>query len=142
MFGPYGTFGLPARQNDRDMLWVAGGIGVTPFLALLQAESAQPAPRPCIRFVWSVRHEADAVYLDEIRAAVETLPHVQFRLHISEREGYLTPASIATLFSVDGLGGMRVFLCGPLPMMRGLKAAMAEYGIARADMVSEEFALR
>ncbi|MQM29764.1 MAG: ferric reductase, partial [Candidatus Accumulibacter phosphatis] len=44
--GPYGRFDIARQQRGAQQIWVAGGIGVTPFLAWLEAQQAGPADAP------------------------------------------------------------------------------------------------
>lgn len=56
--GPYGHFTLPA--DNRPLVLLAGGIGVAPFVALLQACAQQGSQRP-IRLVYADRHAGQMV---------------------------------------------------------------------------------
>jgi predicted ferric reductase len=142
IFGPYGQFGNSVTSSTQPMLWIAGGIGITPFLALLEAEQQHTQSRPAIYFLWSVKREEDAVYLDQIRKQVEALPHVQFALHVSDRDGFLSANDLTRLFDRESLQGIRAFLCGPIPMMRSVRRHLKQAGLLESDIVSEEFALR
>ncbi len=53
--GPYGCFDLPQSLDGREQIWIAGGIGVTPFLAWLEALQARPEQAPDVDFYYSVR---------------------------------------------------------------------------------------
>src|SRR5690606_18917013 len=44
--GPYGRFSLAPDHSGRPQIWVAGGIGVTPFLAWLESLQDAPAQAP------------------------------------------------------------------------------------------------
>lgn len=142
IFGPYGQFGVPAQSNEHEMIWIAGGIGITPFLSLLEAERSYPQPRPKIRFLWSVKRGEDAVYLDRIHQYLKETSHVEFALHVSDRDGYLSPADMMRIFKIEHLNEMKIFLCGPIPMMHNLTRQLSQSGIPLSNIISEEFALR
>jgi predicted ferric reductase len=141
--GPYGRFGARRSLVQGPMLWVAGGIGVTPFLSLLQQEALQPpgggAP---ITFVWSVKRREEALYLAEIEQGTQGAPHVQFHLHVTEDDGYLTAEKLAQLRGQPGLASTSLFLCGPPAMMRSLGAGCRQLGLPRRSLITEEFAIR
>jgi predicted ferric reductase len=141
--GPYGRFGARRELVTGPMLWVAGGIGITPFLSLLEAEMRRPpGPHAPITFVWSVRNRGEAVYLGEIEQAAAALPHVHFHLHVADDAGYLTGARLAALCGEPSLAAQSAFVCGPPAMMHSLARQCRAQGLKPANFISEEFAMR
>lgn len=140
-FGSYGAFGARALASTGSALWVAGGIGVTPFLSLLRhIAEGKAASADDIRFIWSVRDQADAIYLDEILTLTSSAPQVRFHLHVTATDGLLTAERLAAL--TDSLTTCRILLCGPPPMMHALTTQLVGRGVRRSRIISEEFALR
>lgn len=143
IYGSYGTFGARGLAAGGDALWVAGGIGVTPFLSLLRhLAQGGGAHTGRILFVWTVRERVDAVYLEEIQTLAARLPGLRFHLHVTATDGPLTAARLEALAGERTLGQNRVLLCGPPPMMRALTVQFVARGVRRSQIVSEEFALR
>jgi predicted ferric reductase len=141
--GPYGRFGARRRLVQGPMLWVAGGIGITPFLSLLQQEVLPPTEgRAPIMFVWSVKRREEALYLAEIQQGIQAAPHMQFYLHVTEEDGYLTAEKLAQLSGQPRLAPAAMFLCGPPAMMRSLGAQCRKLGLPRRSLITEEFAIR
>lgn len=140
--GAYGIFGARALAGG-EAIWVAGGIGITPFLSLLRhlAERDTHAAGRTV-LVWSVRDASEAVYLEEIRALVARIPGMVFHLHTTSAGGRLTAQRLGALAGAVAPGEMRVLLCGPLPMMRELTTQLSAQGVRRSRIISEEFALR
>jgi len=64
--GPYGRFGERYLKHDQDMVWIAGGIGITPFLSLAKHESLFPMGRN-INLIWAVDNKEDAFHGHEIK---------------------------------------------------------------------------
>ncbi len=62
--GPYGGF-LSYRPTGRKVLFVAGGIGITPFRGILD-DLARPAAD--VTLIYRARSPEDAVFLDELSA--------------------------------------------------------------------------
>ena len=62
--GPYGRFN-PLRGEARQV-WVAGGIGITPFLSVLR--SMEPGHGKTVRLCYCVRTAAEALFLEELVA--------------------------------------------------------------------------
>ena len=143
LWGPYGGFGKTYLGQGGDLVWVAGGIGVTPFLDLLRHELQQGTS--CdrrIAFVWSVARAEDAVYQDEIEAACAQLPQIAFHLHITATDGLLTAKKLASLRGGQGAEGASFMLCGPPTMMHALRSQLRALGVPGVAIVMEEFGLR
>jgi ferredoxin-NADP reductase len=71
--GAFGTF--LAERPAAPQLWLAGGIGITPFLALLRAGPLSQETR----LVYLYRAEADAAFLQELRALAERDPQLSLQ---------------------------------------------------------------
>jgi predicted ferric reductase len=130
--GPYGRFDY-RRGGDRQ-LWLAGGIGITPFLAFVHAVG----PEYNVRLIWTVRDEPEAAYRDEIETALAERPDVRFYVHATSVSGHLR---LADLDLVDP-PGLSVYICGPVPMRDAFIAQLLEIGVARERIHYEEFSLR
>jgi predicted ferric reductase len=143
VYGPYGMFGAKYLQAQQPMIWIAGGIGITPFLSMLQFETTRKgAPSQPICFIWAVTDEQDAVYLDEITALQQCIPHLEFHLHISSIKGRLTSKTLQELLGDVRLRESMIFMCEPIPMMRSLTIQLTTHNISRSKIITEESALR
>ena len=85
--GPFGGFDY--RLGGRDQVWIAGGIGVTPFLSWIRSIDDGFDRDVC--FYYSVAHPEDALYIDEIRAASARHPSLRVRLVSADTDGRLKP---------------------------------------------------
>lgn len=135
LYGPYGRFGSDALGGDGAQLWIAGGIGITPFLAMLQ--STETSRLRDVHLIWSVRAEADAVYREELEGAIGAIPGGRFTLHVSGSAGRLEPGRHV----VPGRSP-RVLLCGPPEMTDDMIRKLRAAGVADHQMLAECFALR
>ncbi|MCG8351833.1 MAG: ferric reductase-like transmembrane domain-containing protein [Chloroflexales bacterium] len=143
VFGPYGAFGEKYRTTCGDMVWIAGGIGITPFLSMLQAEgTAAPTVQRALHVIWTVSAAADAVYHDEICAVQQAAPHISYQLHVSSASGRLSYDALVRLLGQPALAQSTIFICGPLPMMHTLRQQFLRHGKQRRAIITEEFALR
>ena len=125
--GPFGRFSH--RKGTRRQLWIAGGIGVTPFLSWMRALDEQPLRGPVDLFYTSAG--PDMPYTDEIKAIAAGCDLI--RVHIVDsRDGRLTAAQI--LASADGEkpAALSVFMCGPAGMTRNFQAEFRRAGIPAA----------
>ncbi|MFI6774847.1 PDR/VanB family oxidoreductase [Nocardia sp. NPDC050412] len=108
---------------------IAGGIGITPMLAL--AAAAQRSGRPW-RLIYTGRDESAMAYLRELREHYSdaVLPH-----H-SVRAGRLDVAALLA----DSTPGTAVLACGPAGLIAAAEDACA--GLEAVDVFAERFVAR
>lgn len=136
VYGPHGMFGQRGVFGETQ-IWVAGGIGITPFLSMLQAEVHRPRAS-CVHMIWAVRQHEDAIYTQEMHDIAMHAPHITIHIH----QGVLTAATIAQMTGHTITPTTTILLCGPIPMMRGLRSQWHDCGIAPHQILSEEFGMR
>lgn len=137
--GPYGAF-LSQRDPRRAQLWIAGGIGITPFLAALAAPTDTPAGTP-IDLV-HVRRGRDVGVHALLPQSGPRLP-ASVRIHDLPSD----TADAAQLWAdiVERTGsptGRQVFMCGPPPLVDALRARLLAAGVAAQDIHDERFDFR
>lgn len=131
--GPFGRF--LSNSADRPELWIAGGIGITPFIAALRA---QPRTQPTT-LIYLYRTAADAAFLEELGQLAAT--DAKFEL-IGEATGNSPPDAAALLAKVERLPERHVYLCGPPGMVDALSARLVELGVAPRCIHNERFDFR
>jgi len=131
--GPYGAF--DRRRGGPRQVWLAGGIGITPFLAMAADLDAETD----VLLVWSVRTAEEAVYRRRLEDAARTAPGLEFRLHQTSALGHVRIGALGP----DGWVRERsYFICGPVPMRLDLLRQLKELGVPRSRVFFEEFRLR
>jgi predicted ferric reductase len=131
--GPFGNF-----LHDRPkapQLWVAGGVGITPFLAVLRHA---PVVDPTT-LIYLYRNAADAVFLDELRSIAAAQPAFEL---INEATGDSAPDFDSLLTRVTRLTERRIQVCGPPAMTTLLTSALRRRGIAADSMRLDRFDFR
>lgn len=131
--GPFGSF--LAEPHDSPELWIAGGIGITPFIAALRA-SLRSTPTTLIYFY---RTASDAAFLEELELLAQTDPNFQL---VSEATGDRTPTVEASIVGVPDLNGRRAYVCGPPAMVDAMTRRLVELGIPRSRIHYERFDFR
>ena len=138
--GPYGRF-FPDREADGEhgkQLWIAGGIGITPFLG--RARWISGRQRRCdVRLVYCVQDEARARFLEELNAISETLEGFQVIPHFFYRQGPLDAGFLVT--HVPDLVEREAFVCGPPGLNTLAKRLLIGVGVGRKRIHTEEFEL-
>jgi len=131
--GPFGDF--LTKAGDARQLWVAGGIGITPFVAALRAGAIPPQTA----LIYLVRTGADAPFLDEIRQIAGQCPELQF---IAQASGAALPDLDALLAQVDSIDRRQVHVCGPAALVERLRPRLLARGVPPEHIHSESFDFR
>lgn len=129
------------RSGGHRQVWIAGGIGITPFRSWIRTFSTKPALEFDIDFYYTVRNEDEALFLDEIATVAAHYP--TFRPHItySEREGSLTMEQIAAS-CIGPLSAREVYMCGPSEMIENFQRAQRKLGVPSHHIHFEHFDFR
>lgn len=134
--GPYGR--LFPSDEPRRQLWIAGGIGITPFLGRARHLDRLGDPVD-IRLVYCVQDEARARFLDELEDIAGRLPGFSVTPHLFYRQGPLDDGFLQQ--HCPDRGERAWFICGPDPLMRLARRLALSNGVARRDIHTEEFDL-
>jgi predicted ferric reductase len=134
--GPFGRFDY--HQGGDQQIWIAGGVGVTPFLSWIR--SLDDSFDRSVDFWYSVDHESDALFHDEIVAAAAKHPTFHAHLAVSSRDGHLTAERAAG--DLDVRKATWVFMCGPPPMTTALQKGFESLGVPRDQVRFEHFSVR
>jgi len=139
-YGPYGKFGEKFLFEDKDMIWIAGGIGVTPFLSMLKYEKISKKNK--INFIWVSKDEKDVIYDKEIKEMIKNKNNIDYRLWLSKDRGRISAESAIKLFkSKETLSNKLIFICGPNQMMMELADQFIKLGVKPRNIVFEDFNL-
>lgn len=134
--GPYGRFDFSSRAERQ--VWVAGGIGITPFLARLEALAAQGgSTQPVDMFYCTAA--ADDGFIAHLRQLAEQA-RVRLHLLVTPRDGYLTSErlnnTVATLKDSD------IWFCGPASFGQALRQGLGALGLSERRFHQEAFEMR
>ena len=134
--GPFG--GFDHRLGGTEQIWVAGGIGVTPFMSWIRSMDATFART--VDFFYSVAHESDALYLEEIEQAHDAHPSFEPHVLYSDRDGQLTAER--ALAGRSSTSEVWVYMCGPPGMMKALSQGFHRLGVPTSHIRWEQFNIR
>ncbi|WPB55199.1 molybdopterin-dependent oxidoreductase [Xylophilus sp. GOD-11R] len=138
---PSGNFVIP-RHSAQPIVCVAGGIGITPFLSLL--ESLPDGDPLEMLLLYANRNSATHAFAERLAFHAARLPNLRLRNH------YATPLPGDRFETTERLCGdhiedawiarrARVYMCGPVPMMDAVRASLVARGMPAFDIFSEVF---
>lgn len=135
--GGYGRFDY--SRGGATQIWVAAGIGITPFLAW--ADSLTADNKDQIQLIYCVRNDAEAVGLDRLQAAADRMAGFGFTLHKSETDGRFDAAKLiaAVPFNVTKAS---LWFCGPPPLRAALQKGLKTAGQSPRSVHFERFEFR
>jgi len=143
--GPSGAFVLH-RKAEKTAVFLAGGIGITPFLSIIRQATHESAPHQLYLF-YSNRRPEDSAFLDVLSQAATQ--NRKFRLIAtmtemakSRREwhgetGFINKAMLTKY--LPSLQGAIYYVAGPPAMVAAMRKMLTEAGVDEDDIRTEEF---
>jgi len=136
--GPYGGF-FPAPDAPlAPELWIAGGIGITPFLARLRHYTRQGIHLRAQLF-FCVQDENRELFGEELRKLMALQPDSRLHFHHFYREGPLNLQFIAG--RCPDFAARTAYICGPVPLQQLAQQLLRQGGVPAKRIVTEEFVL-
>jgi predicted ferric reductase len=130
--GPYGAM-TAQRRSHRDVLLVAGGVGITPMRALF--ETMPLAPGQDLLLLYRVRSRQDAVFGAELDA-LSRRPGARV-VYLDDSAGRFTPQLFR--YFVPNLADRDTYLCGPPPMAGAVRECLRAAGLPDSQLHEERF---
>jgi len=136
--GPFGIFNYE-NAYYKNQIWIAGGIGITPFVSMAEDLLHRDADYE-VDIFYAVNEEEDAVYLGRLQEIARLIPQ-KFRVHVNYlvRDGLLTTEKI--MDKVGDFDSKNIFICGPPKMMATIRDDLSKLGVLKNAIRSEEFSL-
>jgi len=142
--GPYGAFSID-REEGPGYVFIAGGVGITPFCSMLMTMAAREDHRPVVLFL-GVRSLDDLTLRETLEALA---PRLDLKLvyvleHPPEgwqgEHGYLDAAILARHLPKNHLR-FQYFVCGPPPLMDLMETVLPTLGVPAERIHAERFAI-
>jgi len=164
LVGIAGEFTLPSDMaTGRKMLWVAGGIGLTPFLSMLAALTASTAdeaydiflaistrePELLLRLVHKALSATEGhspaarvnlqIHVFSSLPGPVSLPNFLGNVSVRVHEGRFSFGAISAEPHMD-VTSRTVYICGPPAFEESVLESLARYGVEKKDVIRENFA--
>lgn len=131
--GPYGEFSY-RRVPNKKQVWIAGGIGITPFLSM--ARSLEPDELQ-VDLYYCVAHLDEAHFYVDLAHIASSVPGFRVHLFSSDEMGFITAEHVRE--TSGELADKDVFICGPPAMTASLRAQFAAAGVDDRKIHTERF---
>lgn len=140
--GPYG--GMETGGESPGTVFIAGGVGLTPALALLRTRRDRKDTRP-FHLIYAASSEARLVFREELEKLKSEIPlTVTYVLEAppagwTGESGYLTRDMLDRALPREGRADWNYLICGPEPMIDLAHRLLTDLGVPRHRQRSERF---
>jgi ferredoxin-NADP reductase len=143
--GPMGSFTLH-KNRVKAAVFLAGGIGITPFLSILRQAAEEKLSQQLYLF-YSNRQPKDAAFLKDLEILSKLNANFIFipsmskiektKLDWSNERGFIDREML--LRHMDGLKGPIYYVAGPPAMVVAMREMLTNAGVEEDDIRTEEF---
>jgi ferredoxin-NADP reductase len=143
--GPSGSLVLH-RKAEKPAVFLAGGIGITPFLSIVRQAAHEKAPHQLYLF-YSNRRPEDAAFLDILTETATQNPNFHLIATMAEMEkskrewkgetGFINKAMLTK--HLPDLHGPIYYIAGPPAMVTAMRSMLTEATVDEDDIRTEEF---
>lgn len=136
-----GSFVLP-EDTSKPLVFIAGGIGVTPYLSMLSFIDEQKLTYN-ITFLYSNRNKESTAHLEKLEQIAHRNPNIKIIFIMTEEEGWtgekrkIDRNLIKEYF--PKLNDNTFYVVGPPPMVGAVRQALSEIGVADSNIKFENF---
>lgn len=124
--GPYGRFNPAKGRKKAQQIWIAGGIGITPFLAALESHSKHPERyKTAINLYYCTSAAETDPLVARLKQLVESTPDISLHIYDSQQGQRLTADQLAiTSKQVD------IWFCGPKDLAKALLSGLKKQPVS------------
>lgn len=139
--GPTGTFTLH-EETSIPAVFIAGGIGITPFYSMIRHAMQHASPQPMYLF-YGNQKIADAAFLNELIECERHHPSFKLIAAMADdalwqgERGFITEAMIKKY--IPDIMAPIYYICGSPAMVTALQETLAEMGINEDNIKTEDF---
>lgn len=141
--GPGGVFTFTGTEA-KSIVLIGGGVGITPHMSIIRY-FADRCWKGKIYLLYACRTPADIIFQNELGELQARNPNLQQYITVTRAEGttwsglrgYFSKQSIA--LCIPDIASTRVHLCGPVAMMDSVKTVLAELGVPKSSIKTENF---
>jgi len=124
--GPYGRFNN--KRTGSDQVWIAAGIGVTPFLGMAEDLHHDDTKNKVIMY-YSARYANDLMFMDYLKSAEKSNKNFRLITWLSSEKGRLAVDDIKKISG--SLAKKEFYLCGPKEFKESMSNALIESGVPK-----------
>jgi predicted ferric reductase len=144
--GPFGRFSHLFHPEERDLVFIAGGVGITPFISMLRYMNQTRDSRRVL-LLYANRSESDILFADELKKIEhDAFPSLEI-VHILSHPSPTWPGQAGRL-DADRISrwtkitpGKVFYFCCPSPMTTALRRGLKRHGVKSHAIRTDFFAI-
>jgi predicted ferric reductase len=133
--GPFGSFAANLQKANR-MIWISGGIGITPFLSMMKVLRDDQE----VTMVHTSRSDESKLFSNLFSGYSKLHPNFRFINHYSDVSGHINEEMLGIYTEIDS--NTYAYICGPSQMMKDLSKNLHKKGILQKRIIFEDFRLK
>ncbi len=143
--GPFGKFSYLNERKNKKICFIAGGIGITPFLGMLRYINDKDNDKEVV-LLWGVRDETEIIEKGELEQFESRIKNFKFVPVVSNdmtyqgEKGFITTDIIKKY--VDSLLTFDFYICGPPIMLESQLKNLKSLGVSKDNIYFENFSIR
>lgn len=147
--GPFGSFVID-EHYDQNIVMIAGGIGITPFMSMVRASTKYSLPNRLI-LLYSSSSQSSVPFVNEIARHEQLNQRFNYALFVTQGDvgelagkrvirGRIKDTHLEQLTAGD-YNRCTYFICGPRAFIGSYASLLRKHGVSSDRIVTEEFAL-
>lgn len=134
--GPYGEFDFSSNKNEQ--VWIAGGIGITPFIARMKYLAMTKRFEQPTTLFYCVK-EMDVPMIEYVSRAAKNA-NVKLYIFVEDRDGQINAEILKQ--RVANWRHADYWFCGPTQFGKAIQSDLVDSGIAKDAFHQELFEMR
>lgn len=144
--GPFGVFSNAFRPEEKNLVFIAGGIGITPLMSMIRGMHASRSDAEVL-LIYGNETEDEIVFREELDEMSKS-GHPKLRVvHVVNHpgddwhgaRGFITRDLVAQ--ECGELAAKSFYVCGPVVMMNKVRGFLRDLGVPRRSIHWERFSL-
>ena len=142
--GSYGSFSYLKKDKSDKLCFLAGGIGITPFLGMLRYIEAKDKNKS-VKLIWGVRDESEIISKEELKNFDTTITDFEFIPVLSNDKSYKGETGFIDQEKikkyVKNIAEYDFYICGPPIMLEVQIKNLKALGVSNKKIHYERFAI-
>jgi ferredoxin-NADP reductase len=143
ILGPFGRFVLPNLEERKEIVMIAGGIGITPFHSMIKHWSLNPY-KTTVRLIYSAKNRESLVFKDEFDRLAAANPTFSVRYVLTEPKpsaptehvGFIDTQVIENF--VPNIGEALFYIAGPPSIVSELLERLTRHFSVKLESIRAE----